>query len=354
MSRAIQILSLFFLLFTSSLHSQSNIKTLGILNLESANVAEVTVADARTLTNRLHTEISKTGRFQVVEMQKVDDILREQGLQQTGSCASDQCVAEVGQLLGVEWMLTGYIGYIGHTYSIDVRIIEVKTRKIVETAFENYRGQSEGLLDVMKSIATKLSFPSSSQAPVGALRITSQPSDAVVLINSTEAGRTPLTVNDLAPGDYTIQGKLDGYLHRSLTVQVNPGRIEQVDLRLSKICILKISSAPNGARLILNGREMGITPFSGPVLTGSYQAELNLNGYAPWKEVIKIDTDYSRQVNLIKFAEFAPQAAKDKGKKKWPWYVAGVCLAGGTAAAILLKVDSENTGTIHVIIPKNP
>ncbi len=63
-------------------------------------------------------------------MQKVEDILSEQGLQQTGACANDQCVAEVGHLLGVELMLAGYIGYIGSTYSVDVRIIDVKTRKI--------------------------------------------------------------------------------------------------------------------------------------------------------------------------------------------------------------------------------
>jgi len=338
----------------NSIFSQESRKTLGILNFESTNITQISQTDAKTLTNRLHTELSKMGRFQVVEMQKVEEILKEQGLQQSGACATDQCVAEVGNLLGVEWMLTGYIGYIGSTYSIDVRIIEVKTRKIVETAFENYRGRSEGLLDVMRSIASKLSFPTASQAPVGAIRVSSQPTGAIVVINSKEAGKTPLNLNDLEPGDYTIQGKLDGYLHRPITVQVNPGRIEQVELRLLKLCNLRFISSPPGARLTLNGREIGYTPFTGPILAGRYQAQLVLDGYIPWKELINIETDYQKRIELIKYALTAKKETPKKGKKKWPWIVAGVCVVGGGTAAALLMNNKEEKSTLRITIPQHP
>jgi len=349
--------SLFLLLFISNyaLYSQEKLKTLGILNLESSNISEVSRANMRTLTNRLHTELSKMGRFQIVEMQKVEEILNEQGLQQTGVCETDQCVAELGHLLGVEWMLTGSIGYIGTTYSIDVRIIEVQTRKIVETAFENYRGKSEGLLDVMRAIATKLSYPADSQSPAGGIRIASQPSGARVMLNTTEAGITPLTINDLLPGDYRIQCKMDGYLHRPVTIKVKSSRIEQVDLKLMKLYSLKIETNPAGARVLLNGKEMGMTPFTGPIVVGTYQTQILLDGYVPWKELMIVSADYEKKIQLTKMGLYISKTSAKNGKKKWPWIVAGFCIAGGGAAAtVLLKADKEESGTLSVVAPQTP
>jgi len=107
--------------------------------------------------------------------------------------------------------------------------------------------------------------------------------------------------------------------------------------------------------LSMNGKDVGVTPFSGPILVGVYQAQLTLDGYVPWKELIKVDMDYNGQIDLRKYAAFTPQEIKKKGKKKWPWYVAGICLVGGgTAAAILLNDNKEETGILRITIPQNP
>jgi curli biogenesis system outer membrane secretion channel CsgG len=50
-----------------------------------------------TMTDRLRNELVNSGAFTVIERSKMDEILQEQGLQQTG-CTSDECAVEIGKL----------------------------------------------------------------------------------------------------------------------------------------------------------------------------------------------------------------------------------------------------------------
>ena len=43
----------------------------------------------------------------------MEDILKEQGFQQTG-CTSDECVVEVGKIIGVQQMVGGSISKVGN------------------------------------------------------------------------------------------------------------------------------------------------------------------------------------------------------------------------------------------------
>ncbi len=53
-------------------------------------------------------------------------------------------------------MVAGSIGKVGATYSIDVRIIDIQSGRIVESYARDYRGEIDGLLSEMTSIANLL------------------------------------------------------------------------------------------------------------------------------------------------------------------------------------------------------
>ena len=53
------------------------------------------------------------------------EVLKEQGFQQS-CCTSNECVVEVGQLLGVQQMISGSIGKVGDIFTVSVRIIDIK------------------------------------------------------------------------------------------------------------------------------------------------------------------------------------------------------------------------------------
>ena len=76
--------------------------TIAVLEFEGDDVRQ---SEARTLTNRLRDEMFKTGIYIVLERGKMDEVLKEQGFQQTG-CVTSECAVEVGRMLGVQQMVS--------------------------------------------------------------------------------------------------------------------------------------------------------------------------------------------------------------------------------------------------------
>lgn len=73
--------------------------------------------------------IVETGRYQVVERSQMEAILKEQAFEQV-ACSGDECAVKMGQLLGVDWMVTGDVGELPGGFSINLRLLEVATGRI--------------------------------------------------------------------------------------------------------------------------------------------------------------------------------------------------------------------------------
>ena len=143
--RSIPILPNFLFLFAiaiSPLSSQDGAITVAVLDLEGRGISEL---EAQTLTDRFRTSLGNTGAVRLVERNLMEEILTEQGFQQTG-CTSDECAVEVGQLLGVQYMVSGAIGKIGDTYTIDAKLVSVETGIVKRTRDVTYVGKVDGLI----------------------------------------------------------------------------------------------------------------------------------------------------------------------------------------------------------------
>jgi len=138
---------------------QQTLKRIAVLDLQGAGV-EATAA--QTLTDRLRSRLVNTGAFHVLERDQMDEILTEQGFQQSG-CVSDECLVEIGRLVGVEQMIGGSIGKIGSTYTLDLRIIDVTTGRIIKTVSDDYRGDADGLLGILGRAAQKIAGQAETQ-----------------------------------------------------------------------------------------------------------------------------------------------------------------------------------------------
>jgi hypothetical protein len=141
-----------FAIFIISMFSYSE-ENIAILDLDAKGVDET---EANILTDRLRAELFLTGKYKIIERQKMQDILKEQGFQQSG-CTSNECMVEVGQLIGVQKIVGGSISKFRSIYSITARIIDVKTGQIENTATFDHEGAMEELLKTgIKTIALKL------------------------------------------------------------------------------------------------------------------------------------------------------------------------------------------------------
>ena len=146
--------------FWSPLFSQQREKnklTLGVIPFKAEGIQE---HNARILSTRLHSELIKTKKFHVVEIERIEEIINELGFQQSGLCTDTECIVRVGSLSGARLMLVGTVGKMGDFFTLDVRIIDVKTRQGI-WAFPTKNERLDNLLGLMSDIAWKLAYPNS-------------------------------------------------------------------------------------------------------------------------------------------------------------------------------------------------
>jgi hypothetical protein len=135
-------------LFPTEASSQSK-ESYAVMDLEGRGISAL---EAATLTDRMRSEMVKTGAVTVVERGQMQSILAEQDFQMTG-CTSDECAVEIGQMLGITKMIAGSIGKIGSTFTVDLRTINIGTGAIENTMTRDYKGEIDGLITTIERAA---------------------------------------------------------------------------------------------------------------------------------------------------------------------------------------------------------
>ena len=88
----------------------------------------------------------------------MDEILKEQGFQQSG-CTTNECAIEIGQLINVEKIIGGSINKVGNTFASTIRMINARNGNIEKTVSFDYSGPVDEILKRgMKKIAVELTF----------------------------------------------------------------------------------------------------------------------------------------------------------------------------------------------------
>jgi hypothetical protein len=128
-----------------------------IVAVNNLKATGVTENEALSLTDALRSELGKSGKYQVMERSQMDDILKEQGFQQSGVCDEATCAIEMGKILAVTYIIMGNIGMVGKTYTLSVRFVEVGTGKILKDFTEYHKGSADELLTrVVPMLAQKI------------------------------------------------------------------------------------------------------------------------------------------------------------------------------------------------------
>ncbi len=130
------------ILFLSQKPSQAETMRLAVMDLIANNVPRV---EARAVTDLIRADLVDSGMFTVVERSQMDEILKEQALQQMG-CTDNACAVKVGKLLSANKILIGEMSKIGGTIILTVRIVDVE--KGVAEVSSTERVKSADALDV--------------------------------------------------------------------------------------------------------------------------------------------------------------------------------------------------------------
>ncbi len=127
----------------------------------------------------------------------------------------------------------------------------------------------------------------------GMLRIVTQPEGAAVTVDGESRGVSPVRVDRLSLGAHSVSASLTGYSVARQSVQLtreSPART--IGLTLAPATpvtgILRVSTVPAGATLILDDRRLGTTPVQLDVTVGRHTLRVEQDGYAPVSRDIEI------------------------------------------------------------------
>ncbi|MFZ5572355.1 MAG: PEGA domain-containing protein [Thermodesulfobacteriota bacterium] len=113
----------------------------------------------------------------------------------------------------------------------------------------------------------------------GSLLIESRPAEADVYLDGRKQGKTPLTLERVKEGGQEIEITREGYLSWKEKVTVKPGATVQIMADLNAAYgSLNISSRPEGATVLINGKNEGKTPLTVSNLkSGRLQVEVGMD-----------------------------------------------------------------------------
>ncbi|MDH5720815.1 MAG: hypothetical protein OEZ13_09410 [Spirochaetia bacterium] len=143
-------------LFSSTLFAQEAKKRIAVMPFE--NGEGVTKGEAKYLTERVRTELIKTGLFEVISNDQIETMMKTQEKKQgigPGSCNTEQCIIDLGNALECEKMLVGSAQGAFKEFVINGKILDVVSQQYEGAEDETINNKDE-FPEAARRMITKL------------------------------------------------------------------------------------------------------------------------------------------------------------------------------------------------------
>jgi len=164
----------------------------------------VSQPEADLITEQVRANMLSTGTFKVMERSMMDQIMKEQGFQQSGNCDNSECMVEVGRILGVQNLVVGSVGKVGRIFMINVKIVDVNTGEVLKSLTETCECAIEQLLQETPPKVAQALDHEVRKGKAGTIAVNTEPQGAVVFLDQVSVGRTPWKSDLLDPGTYSL------------------------------------------------------------------------------------------------------------------------------------------------------
>lgn len=173
---------------------------------------------------------------------------------------------------------------------------------------------------------------------LGGLRVETEPEGAAVKVEGSAAalGVTPLDTQTPV-GTVRLLVTLDGHVDQVRTVEVRDGETVTLKLELTRaastVAVLTVNSEPPGARVTLDGKELGTAPLSLPGLPpGPAQLAVSSPSHELWSGAIVLEAGGATRVEA-KLVD--PSTLHWRG---WRWVGWGAAVLAAGAGGVLAGV----------------
>ncbi len=186
---------------------------------------------------------------------------------------------------------------------------------------------------------------------LGRLSIVSTPPQADVNVDSIPKGASPVVVDSLLPGTHVIIVKAKGYFGKKVIVDVPADTTVDLAVTLVAPAHLVVTSDPPGATALMDGKEMGATPYDNPgIKPGTHALKLSKAGFVPLEKQVTLTEGKTDTVAVmlqpVPKTGAAPKQPVAPPRKTGFDRVAALAAAGAFVvfAAILLGVELHEAG----------
>lgn len=140
------------------------------------------------------------------------------------------------------------------------------------------------------------------------LTVVTEPEKATVYVDGEYQGKSPTTVNNLAPGLHTVRAELQDHAPESKILDLANGSSTTTTMRLMSVLgRIEVATIPAGVKVLLDGRTVGETKRSGgglrsetlsidKVPQGEHTITFRLRGYREDSQKIKVEAKGVEQV----------------------------------------------------------
>jgi hypothetical protein len=229
--------------------------------------------------------------------------------------------------------------YNWHTSSINGRLDEgTYTVWVVNGPNDrsNLQNAEYGTISVTFGSPTISITTQAPQAQPGSLVISSLPDNASIVVNGQYRGKTPLTLDNLDPGTYTVNISKFGFSPSTATTNLQSGERQEITATLpAETGSLIINTTPTGARIMVDDKDAGLSPaMLAGLAPGNHTITITKDGYIPSTQQVKITAGTALPVTVVLSSSSPLPALPMKTPGLTQVTLLALCAAAATAGHI--------------------
>ena len=143
-----------------------------------------------------------------------------------------------------------------------------------------------------------------------ALSVDSEPSGAAVAIDGKDRGQSPW-IGPLAAGPHTVVVRMEGRREAETSFVMPKGRDLSLRLALPAAQVnqaphITVATVPPGAAVLVDGAEVGISPWTGEVEAGDHRLQIALAGFQKQEKKVAVTKSRDAEVTFALLREPGP------------------------------------------------
>lgn len=274
---------------------------IAILPFANANLEASRDGVGASIAAMFGTHLKNETSFMVLERSQIARVVGEQGMASSG--LTDAQRSQLGRLLQAEVILTGEVSRFGSLVQMDARLVSVESGQVLVAEYASIDGYAklrESVAAISKALEMKYL-----RRWMGDLLVSVQPVDAEVYLGEQYVGKaslkSPLRIGNLLEGRYSLKVLAAGYSTVTDTLSVVPRGLREVQVALKALPgSLRLTSDPAGAKVSVNGKEVGAAPTRLDTLPeGRYHVEFSLGGFKPLQRDVEVRSGQQSEVKGV-------------------------------------------------------